>query len=207
MAIRAVVFDLGGVLVDWNPEYVYRELIPDAEQRAWFLAHVCNSAWNVQQDAGRSLAEGTAVLQAQFPEHTDWIQAFYDRWTEMLGGALHDGVALLEELKAAGVPVYALTNWSAETFPYARANLPFLQHFRDILVSGEHGIIKPDPVIYQTMFQCMAHDLPALAPEELVFIDDMEHNISAATALGWHGIHHTDAARSRAHLRLLGLPV
>lgn len=207
MPIRAVVFDLGGVLVDWNPEYVYCELIPDPQQRRWFLEHVCNGAWNVRQDAGRPLAEGTAELLGKHPEYADWIRAFYGRWSEMLAGELPDGVALLETLHAANVPLYALTNWSAETFPYARENLSFLRHFRDILVSGELGLIKPDPAIYQVMQQRIARDLPGIAPDEIVFIDDVAHNIHAARDLGWHGVHHVDVHASRAAMRELGLPV
>lgn len=206
MSIRAVVFDLGGVLVDWNPEYVYRALIPDADERRYFLTHVCNSTWNVQQDAGRSLAEGTALLVRQFPEHANLIEAFYSRWPEMLAGTLPDGLALLETLDAAGIPLYALTNWSAETFPYARANFPLLGRFRDILVSGEIGLIKPDPAFYRLMFDRIARDLPDLQPEELVFIDDVEHNVQAARALGWHGVHHGNDRHSHLELRELGLP-
>ncbi|MDR3410460.1 MAG: HAD family phosphatase [Formivibrio sp.] len=207
MPIRAVVFDLGGVLVDWNPEYVYRELIPDQEQRQWFLEHVCNSTWNVQQDAGRSLAEGTTELLEKHPEHAMWIRAFYGRWTEMLAGELPEGIALLETLQDAGLPLYALTNWSAETFPYARKNLPFLQLFRDILVSGELGLIKPNPAIYHKMQQRIAVDLPGIAPEEIAFIDDAAHNIRAACNLGWQGVHHIDIHATRAALRQHGLPV
>lgn len=206
MSIRAVVFDLGGVLVDWNPEYVYRALIPDADERRYFLTHVCNSTWNVQQDAGRSLAEGTALLVRQFPEHANLIEAFYSRWPEMLAGTLPDGLALLETLDAAGIPLYALTNWSAETFPYARANFPLFGRFRDILVSGEIGLIKPDPAFYRLMFDRIARDLPDLQPEELVFIDDVEHNVQAARALGWHGVHHGNDRHSHLELRELGLP-
>lgn len=207
MPVRAVVFDLGGVLIDWNPDYVYRELIPDPEQRQWFLTHVCNSTWNVQQDAGRSLADGTALLLAQYPEHADWIHAFYGRWTEMLSGTLPIGVALLESLHTADVPLYALTNWSAETFPYARANFPLLGRFRDILVSGEIGLIKPDPMLYRLMFERIARDLENLQPDELVFIDDAEHNVRAARALGWHGVHHDNTHGTHSALRELGLPI
>lgn len=206
MPIRAAVFDLGGVLIDWNPEYVYRTLIPDADERRYFLTHVCNSTWNVQQDAGRSLAEGTALLARQFPEYASLIESFYSRWPEMLAGTLPDGLALLETLDAAGIPLYALTNWSAETFPYARANFPLLGRFRDILVSGEIGLIKPDPAFYRLMFNRIARDLPDLQPEELVFIDDVEHNVQIARALGWHGVHHGNDRRSHLELRILGLP-
>lgn len=207
MPIRAVVFDLGGVLIDWNPDYLYRKIIPDSQLRQSFLQEICTGHWNLQQDAGRSLAEGTALLTTQYPQHADWIEAFYGRWTEMLAGPLTEGVALLENLRQANVPLYALTNWSAETFPYAKANFPFLQHFRHILVSGEIGLIKPSPAIYQRMFEVIAAELPDLRAEELVFLDDAVHNVSAARDMGWKAIHHTAAEQSRHELQQLGLPV
>ncbi len=106
MSVRAVVFDFGGVLFDWNPEYLYRDLIPDARERAWFLQHVCNGDWNLQQDAGRTLADATAAKIAEFPEHAELIRAFYDRWAVMLNGTLADGVQLMEDLEAAAIPLY-----------------------------------------------------------------------------------------------------
>ena len=207
MNVRAVVFDLGGVLVDWNPEYVYRNLIPDPQQRQWFLAHICSNEWNLQQDAGRSLADGTAELVRKHPQYATWICAFYARWTEMLGGPIPEMIRLLEELTQHGMPLYALTNWSAETFHHARNNFAFLDRFSDIIVSGEHGVIKPEPAIYQLMFDRMRQDLPDLQPRQIVFIDDNERNIHAACHLGWQGIHHKDARASRASFRQLGLPV
>lgn len=207
MRIRAVVFDLGGVLVDWNPEYVYRDLISDPQQRQWFLTHICNNKWNLQQDAGRSLADGTAELLEKHPQYSAWICAFYTRWIDMLAGPIPDMILLLEELRRQAVPLYALTNWSAETFHHARNNFAFLNHFRDIVVSGEHGIIKPDPAIYQLMFERMTRDLPDLRPQQIVFIDDNVRNIHTATHLGWQGIHHRDAPTSHACFRRLGLPI
>lgn len=204
-----VVFDLGGVLFDWNPDYLYRKLIADEAVRKWFLANVCNGEWNVQQDGGRSLSEATAVLSARHPDHALLIGAFYARWTEMLGGTLAGGMAIFEALESAGVPLYALTNWSAETFPYARNTHPFqpvLQRFKDVLVSGEEKLIKPDARIYQRMLERIRKHYPAAQAEHLVFIDDAQRNVEAARALGWRAIHHTDPAATAAQLRNWGLP-
>ncbi|MFJ3055167.1 HAD family hydrolase [Herbaspirillum sp. NPDC087042] len=205
--IRAVVFDFGGVLFDWNPQHLYRELIADEEERRHFLERICSPDWNVQQDGGRTLAEGTAQLVQQHPQHEALIRAFYERWHEMLRGPLHEGVELLRDLHAQQVPVFGLTNWSAETFPYARDNHDFLQLFGDIVVSGTERCIKPDARIYQIALERYGRYLPDLQPQQLVFIDDVQKNIDACHALGWQGIHHVDAAQTRAQLRALGLPV
>ncbi|BCL77277.1 hydrolase [Jeongeupia sp. HS-3] len=205
MPLRAVVFDFGGVLFDWNPDYLYRKLIPDAAERRWFLEHVCNPAWNLQQDGGRPFSEANAALIAEHPQHEAHIRAFSERWPETLNGTLADGVALMEALEAAGVPLYGLTNWSAETFPYAWQHYPLLQRFRDIVVSGRLKLIKPDPAIYAEMHACIKRDLPDVETAELAFIDDSQKNADAATALGWHGIHHTSAAHTAEQLRRLGL--
>ncbi|SAK91643.1 hydrolase [Caballeronia arationis] len=207
MAIKAVVFDFGGVLIDWKREYVYSRLIPDETERRWFLDHVCKMEWVVQQDGGQTIAEGTAELIAKYPEHEALIRAFYERWPEMLGGVLADGVALVDALDAVHVPLFGLTNWSAETFPYAWENYPVLRRFREVVVSGRVGVVKPDPAIFALMRAEIEWHLPDVEPHELVFIDDNLHNAEAATALGWHGVHHTTAAQTGAKLRELGLPV
>lgn len=201
-----VVFDLGGVLFDWNPDYLFRKLIADESERKWFLANICNSEWNLQQDAGRPLSEATASLSARHPDHAHLIHAFYARWTEMLGGTLAEGMAIFEALETAGVPLYALTNWSGETFPYARDNYPFLRRFKDVLVSGDEKLIKPDARIYQRMLERIRKHYPDAQPEQLVFIDDVRKNVDAAQALGWRAIHHTDPAATAAQLRSWGLP-
>lgn len=205
--IRAVVFDFGGVLFDWSPLHVYQHLIADDAERRHFLTHVCSSDWNVQQDGGRSLADGTAALVQQHPQHESLIRAFYDRWVEMLRGPLDEGVALLQELHAKQVPLFGLTNWSAETFPYARDNYDFLNVFQDIVVSGVEKCIKPDARIYEIALARYGRHLADLKPGELVFIDDVKKNVEAAQALGWHGIHHVDAAQTREQLKALGLPL
>ncbi|WP_414443798.1 HAD family hydrolase [Burkholderia sp. 22PA0106] len=206
MTIRAVVFDFGGVLIDWSPDYLYRQLIADPVERRRFLTDVCGMDWVVRQDAGQTIAAGTAEKVAAFPEHAALIEAFYARWPEMIAGAFDDGVALVERLEAAGVPLFGLTNWSAETFPYAWERYAVLRRFRDVVVSGRVGLAKPDPAIYREMFARIAAQLPDIAPEQLVFIDDNPHNAAAASALGWHGIHHTGVASTEARLRELGVP-
>jgi 2-haloacid dehalogenase len=169
-----VVFDLGGVLIDWNPRHLYRKLFDDEAAMERFLATVCTSAWNLEQDAG------------EHPDQGDMIAAYFARWPEMMVGAMEATVAVLAELKALGVPLYALTNWSAETFPFARARFDFLNWFKAILVSGEVGLIKPDRRIFELLAQTHGFDL-----EHAVFIDDSPVNAGGATAAGLHGIHFT----------------
>ncbi|WP_148714360.1 HAD family hydrolase [Chitinolyticbacter meiyuanensis] len=205
MPIRAVVFDFGGVLFDWNPEYLYRKLIPDETERRFFLSQVCNGAWNIQQDGGRSFADGEAALIAEYPQYAEHIRAWLVRWPETLAGLLPEGVALMEKLEAAGIPLYGLTNWSAETWPYAWNNYPLLQRFGEIVVSGHEKLVKPDPAIYALMQSRIARHLPDITPAELVFIDDSHINAEGARRVGWHGIHHVDARHTEAQLRELGL--
>ncbi|MEB0105885.1 MULTISPECIES: HAD family hydrolase [unclassified Pseudomonas] len=205
MTIRAVVFDFGGVLFDWSPLHLYRKLIADDDERQWFLDNICTQAWNTEQDAGRPLAEATRTLIDQYPRHEPLIRAYYDRWPEMLRGPLPEGVAILKALHAVNMPLFGLTNWSAETFPYARANYPFLQCLRDIVVSGELKLIKPDPAIYHASLEQVRAHLPDIQAGEVVFIDDVAGNVEAAIALGWQGIHHVSAERTAAQLRGLGV--
>jgi 2-haloacid dehalogenase len=207
MAIKAVVFDFGGVLIDWSPEYLYRELIPDETGRRWFLTHVCSMDWVIRQDGGQPIVDATNELIAKFPDHEPLIRAFYERWHEMVAGVLEDGVALMEKLEAANVPLFGLTNWSAETFPYAWEHYPVLRRFRDIVVSGRVKLVKPDPAIFAEMRRRIELQMPGIEPAELVFIDDNVKNAAAATALGWHGVHHTSAAQTQVTLRELGVPV
>jgi len=202
MAVRVVVFDLGGVLLDWNPRYLYRKLLPDDGAVEEFLTRVCTSAWNERQDAGRSLAEATAELVAQHPERAELIRHYYGRFDEMLAGAFPDTVAILEELDAAGVPLYALTNYSAETIELAHRRFAFLRRFRGIVVSGTERLIKPDPRFFRVLL-----DRHTIDPTGAVFIDDSRPNVEAARDLGMTALHFRSAAELRRELAELGLPV
>lgn len=199
-SIDTVVFDLGNVLIAWDPQRLYRQLIADEAQREWFLREVCSSAWNEAQDAGRPWAEATALLRARFPEYADLIDAYHLRWEETLVGALDDSVALLAQLKARGVRLLALTNWSQETFPIARQRFAFLGWFEGIVVSGEERLIKPDPRIYQRLIERYGVD-----PASALYIDDSARNVAAAEALGMHGWWFRDAAGLQQHLVDLAL--
>jgi len=196
----AVVFDFGGVLFDWSPHHLYRELIPDDAERERFLAEVCTSSWNAQQDAGRPIAEALAEKVAAFPHLEHLIRPYYERWSDTLAGTLPEGVALLDELHAAGTPLYGLTNWSAETFPYAERHYPeVIGRFRDIVVSGRERMAKPDADIYHRLLARIGHAAP-----RCVFIDDSRANIEAARQLGFLAIHHVDAPTTRRELIALG---
>jgi 2-haloacid dehalogenase len=198
--IDTVVFDLGDVLIPWNPRNLYRKLFKDEESMERFLAEVCTPAWNLEQDRGRSIAEGTAILIAAFPGQEAMIRAFYERWTEMLGGVIEGSLALLLDLKRAGYRVLALTNWSAETFPIARLRYPFLEEFEGIVVSGVEGLIKPDPAIFQLL--CERY---GLVPQQAVFIDDNAPNLVGAKTVGMNCIHFNSPARVKEELALLGV--
>jgi 2-haloacid dehalogenase len=201
MSARSIaVFDLGGVLIDWNPRYLYRKLFAgDDAAMENFLAHVCSPSWNAQQDAGRTFAEACASLKLHHPTHAELIDAWFQRHGEMLAGPVSGTVELLATLRARGVPLYALSNWSAETFPTALKRFEFLQWFQGILLSGEVRLIKPDPRIFHQFFETFAVD-----PAQTIFIDDLPHNVNAATALGMHGILFTDPAALRHELVKVG---
>ena len=202
--INTLVFDLGGVLVDWNPEYLYRTIFPDEKERNWFLSTICTLDWNEEQDAGRSLQEGTAYLVKKFPEHEASIRAYYGRWKEMLGGPIHDTVEIFRQLKFnTDIRLYALTNWSAETFPIALELYEFLHWFDGRLVSGEEGIRKPTREIYQLLI-----DRFGIQPSEAIYVDDNLRNVIPARELGFHGIHFRSPEQFRKELIELGvLPV
>jgi 2-haloacid dehalogenase len=194
--LNTIIFDLGAVLIDWNPHYMYRTLFTDEEEMKHFLDTVCTSDWNEEQDAGRSLQEGTEILVKQHPQHEANIRAFYTRWEEMLGDAFWDTVAIFKELKESGkYKIYALTNWSAETFPVALQRFEFLHWFDGIVVSGAEKMRKPAPEFYQILL-----DRHQVKPEEALFIDDNYRNILAAEKLGIKSIHFTDAEALREKL-------
>jgi len=196
-----VVFDVGGVLLEWDPRHLYRKLFNgDNDAMEHFLGSVCTVEWNEQQDAGRTFADAVAELLPKHADKAHLIHAFGRRFDEMVPGAIEETVAILRELKRAGVPLYAVTNWSAETFPSAQKRFDFLAEFDGIVVSGEEGVIKPDPRIFRILLD--RYDIPA---DAAVFIDDNPANADAATNLGIHGIHFRSAAELRRELVALGL--
>ena len=199
-AIRAVVFDLGGVLIDWNPRHLYRKLFADAVAMEQFLATVCTQAWNEEQDAGRPWDEAVVLLAARHPQHRELIAAYHHRWDEMLADPIAGSVEILADLRASRTPVYALTNWSAEKFPIARARYAFLAWFDGIVVSGEVGMRKPDPRIFGHLLE--RHGLAA--PSTLL-IDDSPANVAAARGLGMAAVPFTTPDRLRADLKSFGL--
>lgn len=199
--IRSVVFDLGGVVIDWNPRYLYRKLFNgDEAAMEHFLAHVCNGPWNLAQDAGRSWAEAIEVLSAEHPQHRPLISAYRARWDEMLNGPIPGTLDILAELRDKGIPLYALTNWSSETFPIAKERYDFLGWFRDILVSGDEKLIKPDRRIYELLLS-----RNGLTAAESVFIDDALHNVAGARAAGMAALHFQSPERLRADLVSAGV--
>jgi 2-haloacid dehalogenase len=200
VAVKAVVFDLGGVLIDWDPRYLYRKLLADEAEVEEFLATICTPEWNIEQDRGRPFAEAVAELSARHPAHAANIAAFHERWPEMLGGDIPGAVELLAELRATGLPLYALTNWSAETFVLARERFEFLDWFDGLLVSGEERIIKPDPAIFQLLLDRFGLDAGAT-----LFVDDSEANVAAADALGFDAVRFRDPDRLRRDLAERGL--
>lgn len=198
---RVVIFDLGGVLLDWNPRYLYRKLF-DGDEAAVerFLTDVCHGDWNLAQDAGRDFDDAVEALMPTHADKRDLILAWRDRFGEMIPDALHDTVEVARDLKARGVPLYALTNWSHETFPSQRRRFAFFDWFDGIVVSGEEKVIKPEPRIFQILLE--RHSVRA---DEAVFIDDNPKNAHAASALGIHGVHFRTAAELRRELAQLGL--
>lgn len=197
--MNAVIFDLGGVLIDWNPRYLYRKLLDESSMEE-FLATVCTPEWNIRQDWGRPIAAAVAELSARYPDKGELIEAYYRRFGETLGDANDAVVEILRELRERTVPLYALSNWSAETFPTARDRFDFLGWFNDILVSGEVQVAKPDPRIFDIAIERFAVD-----PATTLFIDDSAANVTAGAAAGLHIHLFTDTPSLRTALNNAGI--
>ncbi|BDA83113.1 hydrolase [Aureimonas sp. SA4125] len=198
--IDHVVFDIGRVLIHWDPEAPYRRLIADAPARARFLAEVCSPAWNLEQDRGRPWAEAEAEAIARHPDMAELIRAYRRHWRDMVPHAHDDTVVILRDLMARGIDVTMLTNFAPDTFREAEAIYPFLGETRGVTVSGEIGLVKPDRRIY-------AHHAErfGLVPERTLFIDDSPANVDGARAAGWQALHFTGADRLAADLAARGL--
>lgn len=198
-----VIFDLGNVLIRWDPRNLYRKIFGDDVQgMEWFLTHVCNPAWNDRLDAGQSFASAVAERIAEFPDHAELIRAYHERWFETLGEPVTANVEVLADLKRLGYKVHALTNWSAETFYPATKLFPFLTWFDGVVVSGEEGLVKPDSRIYQRLL-----DRYHIQATSAIFIDDVTRNVEAARRLGITTIQFVDGVDLRQELRQLGMPI
>ena len=198
--IKNIVFDLGGVLIDWDPRYLFRKMLPDEETVEKFLADVCTAEWNVQQDAGRTIVEAEEELIGRFPEQESLIRAYYGRWEESLGGPIDGTVEIFSRLKKKPYPIYALSNWSAETYPIAKERYPFLDWFDGEVISGRVKMVKPNAEIYHHLLESFG-----IEPEETLFIDDRQDNIEQAQKLGFHGFRFTDPMKLQEKLQNLRL--
>ncbi len=201
--IDAVIFDLGGVLIDWNPRYLFNKIFDDKEKVEWFLENICTGDWNERQDAGNTLQAATEELISLHPDWKNEIVAYYGRWTEMLGGAIEETVEILRALKQKNeVKLYALTNWSEETFPFALERFEFLKWFDGIVVSGTEKTRKPFADFYQILLK--RHEVE---PSKTLFIDDNERNIHGAETVGIHGIVFSSASKLKEDLKTWNINV
>jgi len=194
MTIENIIFDFGGVLVDWNPRYLFREYFRSENEMENFLSTVCTNDWNLEQDRGRSLADGTRLLQAKFPEYHSLIALYYSKWELTLKSDIPDTVSLLYRLKEK-YNIFGLTNWSNETIPIAYRRFPFFKEFDGIVVSGDEKIVKPDKRIYQLLL-----DRYKLNAENSVFIDDNVSNVKAAEEMGMIAIQYENSSQLEARL-------
>lgn len=194
--MKNIVFDFGGVLVDWNPHHLYDKYFGSREKAEWFLNNICLYSWNLQMDGGKPFAEGVAELQAEHPEWSEAIAIYHTRWIEMMNGEIEGMVSVIRRLKMAGYGVYGLTNWSAETFPMVRDTYPVFQEFDGIVVSGEEHLLKPDAAIYKCLLERYA-----LQAEESLFVDDNADNVAGARNVGMKAIQFTSAVELERELK------
>lgn len=200
-SIDTIIFDLGGVLIDWDPRYLYRKIFKTEEEVTWFLENICTSEWNDKQDGGRTFQEATEELVDKYPDHEIPIRAWYDRWQETIPGPVHETVEILKHFKDNPTHrLFALTNWSAETFPWALNTFDFLHWFEGIVVSGIEKTRKPFPEFYHILFERYNID-----PSRALFIDDNIKNIEGGKALGLKTIHFQSPQQLRMELRQGGL--
>lgn len=200
--ITTIIFDLGGVLVDWNPEYLFlKRFNGDLKKTKWFLEHVCTPAWNIEQDAGRTIEEANRMKINKHPEYAADIKAFYEDWHHMFKGPIQGTLDIFKAVqKSKNYRYYALTNWSAETWERGKKLFPFFESFEGIVVSGQEKTIKPLPNIYKILMERYS-----IKPENSVFIDDNKQNTDAAIALGMHAIHFTSPKQLDIDLKALGV--
>lgn len=200
MRVETVVFDIGGVLLEWDPRHLYRKIFDDPDEMEHFLATVCTPAWNAEQDRGRSFDEAVAELLPVHPTYAETITAYHERWDEMVPGVIEDSVALLAELRERGVPCYGLTNFSREKFDRVRSRFAFFAWFDGIVVSGDERVIKPDAAIFRRLCERFG-----VVPARALFVDDSPANARAAGALGFETVEFRSPAGLRDALVAHGL--
>lgn len=199
--IKNIIFDFGGVVMDWNPRYFFKDYFKDDEKMEFFLKNIAVDEWNAEQDRGRTLAEGTEIQVAKFPEWEKEIRAYYDNWSIMLRSEIPKNVEVLRKLAKTQYQLFGLTNWSHETFPYALENYDFFELFDGkIVVSGQEKLIKPNPEIWKVLL-----DRYAIKAEESVFIDDNFKNIEVAKSLGFYTVHINENTNLEDNLKKLGI--
>jgi 2-haloacid dehalogenase len=198
--IKAIIFDLGGVLLEWNPRRVYRRYFDRPEDMESFLSEIDFPAWNAQQDKGRPFAEGVAALSAQYPHRAELIRAYHEHWEESVGGEITGTVQILRKLKRESWRLYALSNWSAETFPRMRGKYDFFALFDAMIVSGEVGLIKPDPAIFELAIRTTGAEAA-----QCLLIDDNAENVAAARRVGMQAIQFRSAEQLESELRELNV--
>jgi 2-haloacid dehalogenase len=199
-AIQAIIFDFGGVLLEWDPHALYRNFIEQPQQIDQFLAEVGFATWNAEQDRGRPFAEGVAELSRQFPHRAQLIREYHDHWEDSIVGPIPGSVAILRKLKRAGYPLYGLSNWSAETFPRVRNKYAFFDLLDDIILSGDVKMIKPDPAIFNLLLTRIGY-----AAHNCLLIDDSQANVVTAKSLGFNTIHFKSPPQLESELQQLGL--
>lgn len=195
-----VVFDVGNVLLRWDPRNLYRTIFDDEAQMEWFLSNVCTSPWNLEQDRGRDWEEAVILLAKDYPDHEPAIRAFHERWEETVSGVIDENVALLARLRDAGVPNYCITNFSSPKFTLSKQRYPFLNGFDGTIVSGDERVLKPEPEIYNLLLSRYG-----LTAEDCIFIDDSKANVEGARAVGMHAIHFAEPMDLAAELRRYGI--
>jgi len=200
MEYKTVVFDFGGVLIDWNRRYLYRKIFEDEQEMEWFLENVCSDEWNMLQDAGIPFSETIPALQMKFPKYCDQISMFESRWAEMIGGEISGSVEILNEIQARNYPVYGLTNWGLDTFPHISNQFEFIWNLDGFVMSGDEKLVKPDPELFKILINKFQ-----IKPENSVFIDDNYRNIESANKIGFKTILFVSPESLRQNLQLLNI--
>jgi 2-haloacid dehalogenase len=200
--IDTVVFDIGQVLLEWDPRHLYRTIFDDPTDMEWFLSEVCPYSWNLEQDRGRPWPEAEVEAIGRHPKHAAEVRAYRARWSEMVPRDIAGTVAILRSLQQQNVPLYAITNFAADTFVEAQLRFPYLAEFRGVIVSGRERLLKPDPAIYHRLAEAYGLHL-----NRCVFIDDSRPNCDTAQRLGMAAIHFTSPEATAMGLRQLGFKV